>query len=394
MSHDKSQIRKFPLLPFSQLVYEMTRWYPSVYMQHMELRVAGGAECIERWQRTLETAFRNHPVFSSRIDRRVQQYSEPAESVLKGKYHRVTLQAKGDDLLIDGYISRILGDGTSLVILMDDIRRAYNEEQLPNDDYWGYLEYVERQKQSEQYRISREWLISEFSDESVPVHPTLDRHLWTLFPPKVGVYKTDYSDLHESVYRFAKEHILSLDCFFSLCAALAIAEYCGTDAAALTFAYAGRERPEEQRVFGSLHRDIPFQIKNLKSEKIVPFKGKEIRNQKSDLIRQARNQIRSGIAHSDYPYTLTTPYNKRWNYAVNVLRVEDEYELAKILPQPVELVPSSFQKYAYALLDVEIHETYEHLSLVYRYSATHYKESSVRRFAALVRKYAEWLLKK
>ena len=188
--------------------------------------------------------------------------------------------------------------------------------------------------------------------------------------------------MHQSIYHLAKEYFLSFEGFFSLCAALAIAEYCGTDSAALTWAYAGRERPEEQRIFGSLHRDIPFQIK---------VKGERLKV-KGELIREARNQIRSGIAHSDYPYTLTKPYTKRWNYAVNVLRVEDEHELIKLLPQPVELLPSPPQKYAYALLDVEMHESAERLEIVYRYSATHYKESSIRRFAELVRKYAEWLL--
>lgn len=106
----------------------------------------------------------------------------------------------------------------------------------------------------------------------------------------------------------------------------------------------------------------------------------------------ARNQIRSGIAHSDYPYTLTAPYNKRWNYAVNVLRVPDQEELfcGSSLPITIEAMPE--QKYAYALLDVEIHEKSDELRLVYRYSATHYKSDSICKFAALVRKYVEWLL--
>ena len=75
-----------------------------------------------------------------------------------------------------------------------------------------------------------------------------------------------------------------------------------------------------------------------------------------------------------------------------MLRVEDETELAQMLPQPVELLPYHPQKYAYALLDLEMHESIEQLSIVYRYSATHYKSQSIKKFAALVRKYAEWLL--
>ena len=355
----------------------MARWVPDLYRMAMSMRVVNGAPLLSRWQNALASALANHPVFSTEINRHGQRYKAP-DDILKGKYHHIILQTNGPDLEIHGQISRILGDGTSLAILMDDIRRAYNGEPLARDDYFGYLDYFEQYKQSQRYRDSKSWLEQEFADTAVPVHPTPDRSLWSLFPPKVGVFTDDYSARHKTINRFTKSQVLSMEGFLSLCAALAIAEYCGTDAAALTWAYEGRERPEEQRVYGSLHKDVPFQLQRS--------------DNRDELIKNARNQIRSGIAHSDYPYTLTAPYNKRWNYAVNVLRVEDEHALIKLLPQPVELLPTPPQKIAYALLDVEIHESFENLSIVYRYSATHYKESSIRRFAALVRKYAEWLL--
>ena len=104
------------------------------------------------------------------------------------------------------------------------------------------------------------------------------------------------------------------------------------------------------------------------------------------------SSFRSGIAHSDYPYTLTVPYSKRWNYAVNVLRITDSEDMLRNIDLPLEIVSVPKQKYAYALLDVEIHEHPQDLSIWFRYSATHYKESSIRRFASLVRKYVEWLL--
>lgn len=373
----------YPLLPFSQLVYDASRWVPSIYRYGMTMRIAGGAKDEQKWREAIRKAIANHPVFSTRIDGRGHQYAAQTPDLFCGKYHHVSLRTDNDDLLISGWLNRILGDGKSLAIWMDDIRRAYNGEALEPDDYFGYLDYVEQLKHSRRYQESHDRLAEEFADESVPVRPTTDRRLWTLFPPKSGLYAEDYTALRKEIYRFAKSQFLTMEGFFSLCTALAIAEYCGTDAAALTWAYEGRERPEEQRIFGSLHRDIPFQIKNLKS-KII--------NHKSDLIREARNQIRSGIANSDYPYTLTAPYNARWNYAVNVLRVEDEQELVRLLPQPVEVMSSAPQKYAYALLDVEFHESIERLEIMYRYSATHYKGESIRRFAALVRKYAEWLL--
>ncbi len=372
----------YPLLPFSRLVYEMTRWMPGVYSFPLAFVWHDGAKERDRIELAIRSALANHLVFGMHVDWHGRQYKTEPEDILHGQYHDIDLSVQGVDLVIKTRMSRILGDGKSVQILAEDILRAYKGMPLEPDDYWGYVAAFERRKAEPHYRISQAWLINGFADASVPVRPTIDRKcLWTLMPPKPGLYQADYTDLHIDINNLAATHHLSTDGFFSLCAALAIAEYCGTDEAALTWAYEGRETQEEQRVFGSLHRDIPFKI-NRKSA---------IENRES-AIRAARNQIRSGIAHSDYPYTLTPPYTKCWNYAVNVLRVPDEEDMKALLPEQIELVSVREQKYAYALLDVEIHEHADSLALWFRYSATHYKESSIRRFAALVRQYAEWLI--
>ena len=379
----RSQIT-YPLLPFSQLVYDMTRWLPGVYSFPFTYVWRGGAKEQNRIEQAIRAALANHLVFQMRADGSGNHCPSSLKDILHGPYHDIDLKIKDEDLVIQAQISRILGDGKSGEILLDDIRRAYEGLPLEPDNYWGYVARYEQRKTESHYRTSQEWLMHEFADTSVPIRPTTDRkRLFTLLPPKPGIYKSDYSVLQEKIQTFYEAHYLSYEGLFSLCTALAIAEYCGTDDAALTWAYEGRETPEEQRIFGSLHRDIPFQIKNLKSQ---------ISNLKSDLIREARNQIRSGIAHSDYPYTLTAPYNKRWNYAVNVLRITDPEDMLWNIDLPIEIVSVPKQKYAYALLDVEIHENPQNLSLWFRYSATHYKESSIHRFASLVRKYVEWLV--
>lgn len=373
---------KYPLLPFSQLVYDMTRWMPGVYRFPMTFLWRGGASEKDRIEHAIRTALTNHPVFQMRIDWRGLHYASPLKDILHGRYHDIHLSVAGEDVIISITASRILGDGRSIGILLENIEHAYKDLPLEKDDYWGYVERYEQQKTKSHYQNSRDWLMNEFSDERVPVRPTIDRLcLSTIFQPKVGLYEDNYTASREKIARLSKEQFISYEGIFSLCTALAIADYCNTDNAALTWAYDGREKPDEQRIYGSLHRDIPFQIQK-----------SQITNNKSDLIRLARNQIRSGIAHSDYPYTLTAPYNKRWNYAVNVLRVEDAEDMLRKISLPIEVVSIPKQKYAYALLDVEIHEKAESLQLEYRYSATHYKPESIRRFAALVRKYVEWLI--
>ena len=372
---------KYPLLPYSQLVYDSTRWTHRVYWFEMKWRWPNGAAQEERLCGAVRAAINNHPIFRSRIDRHGMQYDFELNDVLHGQYHDVRMWKSGNDVYGDAKWSRILGDARSEQIVFEDFFRAYKGETLEKDDYWGYIEHYEQHKSTQHFIDSEVWLKHEFANEYVPVRPTIDRRwLTTILPMKPGLFVVDYSDLQLQIQSLAKNYYIPLDGIFASCVALAIAEYCGTDEAVLTWAYEGREMEDEQRIVGSLHRDIPFRIQ------------KSIIKNRESVIREARNQIRSGIAHSDYPYTLMAPYNKRWNYAVNVLHMRNNEEIEKSIPFPVEILPASPQKYAYALLDVEIHEKTESLQLVYRYSATHYKLESIRRFAALVRKYVEWLL--
>lgn len=381
MSNFQSPIKKYPLLPYSQLVFDATRWLPMVYRFPLACRWRNGAKEKARIEQAIRIALANHPAFQMRVDGRGNHYPSSLKDILHGPYHDFDLSVQSEDLVIKVQISRILGDGKSAEILLGDIQRAYVGLPLEPDDYWEYVEAYERYKTDTHYLASCDWLLREFADETVPVRPTIDRKcLFTFLPPKHGLYKADYTDLHEKILSLSEAKHLSMDGFFSLCTALAITDYCGTDAAALTWAYEGRETPEEQRIVGSLHRDIPFHVR------------RSVNEDRDLAIREARNQIRSGIAHSDYPFTLTPPYNKRWNYAVNVLRIADPEDMLRGIDLPLEIVSVPKQKYAYALLDVEIHEHPQDLSIWFRYSATHYKESSIRRFAALVRKYAEWLL--
>ena len=67
-------------------------------------------------------------------------------------------------------------------------------------------------------------------------------------------------------------------------------------------------------------------------------------------------------------------------------------EKMRDVPFPFEVIEQQdVPPIAYSLLDVEIYNE-QQLSVNYRYSATHYKPESIQKFAALVRKYAEWLL--
>ena len=371
--------KKYPLLPFSQLVYDSTRWMPDLYtIYRLSVRVPNIP--LDFAKDGFEKVFNNHPVFGMRIDWRGRQYEKcDNETPFRGPYHKFSLYEKEGYLYIDLAMSRILGDEKSLLVLIESIIRQYLGYPLIKDNYWEYVEKIEAKKLSSHYQSSKTWLKNEYRDILIPVHPTLDRNfLFALIPPKANVYVDEYTILTDKITHFIQNEHLTLDGLITLCAGMAIAEYCDAEEAALTWAYEGRETEEEQHIFGSLHRDIPFHIKRTKDKK--------------ELIKTARDQIRSGIAHSDYPYTLTSPYSKRWNYAVNVIRITDIEEALKHIPLKVDILALPEIRYAYALLDVEIHENISSFNIVYRYSASHYKPESIKRFASLVRRNVEWLI--
>ncbi len=373
---------KFPLLPYSQLVFDMLQTTPDVYTTRFTLRIDKQEVDIDRLKPAIKKALRNHPAFQMQVDQDCYQRFEPQADVMHGQYHSIDIIDNGSfvDILYKG--NRILGDAISNGILVEDIARAYTGKPLQKDHYLAYLSYIEEEKHSSRYSANRQCLEAEYGQIACPVLPNTDVPLLEADVLVEGQLPDDFSTLRAAIHESGEKYLLSLTGFFSLASSLAIMEYNGTDEAALTWAYDGRETEEEQRIYGSLHRDIPFKISR---KSLIP-------NRKSDLIRETRNQIRSGIAHSSYPFTLTKPHTAIWNYALNVLIQPSVEERLKELPFSVEIVePAEKDHIAYSLLDVEILDG-EKLFINYRYSVTHYKESSIHRFATLVRKYAEWLL--
>ena len=376
---EKHKDKSYPLLPYSQLVFDMLRDNPDVYYT-VELRLkiktttSADTECLIN---AINTAFKNHPAFSIQIDNNGLQHFIPKDDVLHGQYHSIDIRKEKDHIYLNIKINRILGDGISNIILMENLYRAYKGLTPRTDFYREYLEQREQCKLSARYKQNKQWLETEFGDISYPLHPKTDLSVPMTME---GVFICNFSNMQKKLKRIAKERLVSLNAFFSLCAALAIMDYNDTDEAALTWAYDGRETGDEQYIYGSLHRDIPMKIRRNRS------------TTREELFQQIRLQMREGIKLSSYPYTLLAPQNEKWNYAVNVLQQPVLTQMLQEMPFEVEIIESGeHTNLAYSLLDIEIYET-EKLTILYRYSSTHYKEESMRKFADLVRKNAEWLL--
>lgn len=359
----------YPLLPYSQLVYDLLQDNPELYYYTLLLRCPKSQVDANRLRESVAKAITNHPALCCRIDEEGQQAVD-TPNPLQGQYHEVQIYEKDDYIYLSCTINRILGDGASLMILAEDMLRAYQGLPLEPDHYFDYLQRYMALPTDAHACASQTALVAELGDITCPVRPRTDIPLDAEVVPMAGEYVVDLSQYATALERISAHEHVSMDALICLCSMLTIMDDNHTDDAALTWAYVGRDTAEEQRIFGSLHKDIPLKIH---------------RASMHDMLRAIRNAMRSGIAHSDYPFTLIPPYSQLWNYAANVLHqplLEDVFAQS---PIPFEIVPvtSDQPSMAYSLFDIEI-EDQPQLQVRFRYSATHYTEEHIRRFASLL----------
>lgn len=356
---------KYPLLPYSLSVWNHLKKY-------------GDAECLLeriRWNpqqvrsdkvmQALRNAMLAHPIFWAEFDDEGKHYPGKCENVLNGPFHQVKTGECDSDAYVEIRVNRLLGDGISRLIFAEDFCRALAGLPIEPDDYWKYLESVENHKQDPSYLRHGVELKDEFGRVDYPLAPKEDTDLSS--SKTNGILQVDLRIFQDQVADFIDSWKLSLNGLMVLSTAMAIMDMENSDKAGMTWAYDGRETEQEQRIFGSLHRDVPICIK---------------RAEIKDMIRQTRTALRRGIAHSDYPFTLTSPADSPWHKAVNVV-VEPAWDNAKSqIPEGLH-IEDDYTWSAMSYLDVEVFDNPLRMQL--RYDAACYTEQRMLQFGEQIK---------
>lgn len=374
----------YPLLPFSHLVWSLLQYLPEVYYHSVLLCFNVADIDILRFRQSVEKALRHHPAFSMVVTSDGHQTYVPTTDILHGQFHSIEYVCNEKRFELHFKLNRILGDSYSFGLLFQNVFRAYQNKPLYKDNFLAYLAQYEKLAQSAQYVENQQWYEDHFGDVNYPVHPRVDTAQSLESFGIEGQWVDDISDIRHGVQSVCDKYQISASQLVSLCAALAIMDYNDADSAGLTWAYLGRETMDEMAVFGSLHRDIPLKISGHQKELTS--------SARDSFLHQFHNHLTQSIAHSTYPYTLLAPQNQIWDYALNVLEPVSIDKLMHYAPMPFQMQVQNETHQAYSLFDIDVYNE-ETLTLVYRYSTSHYKPESISKFAALVRKYAEWLIK-
>lgn len=351
----------YPLLPYSQVVYDSLKTHPDAHARVWHIRLNGQVWNIGRLRMAMEKALRSFGVFEMNIDENEHQYRVARENILEGPYHAVTITEHGLEILLDIRLNRILGDETSKILLMQTLIQCYEGAEPIPDGYWQWLEAEEQRKTTERYTAHCQALSMQFDSVDYPVAPATDAQLRE---SKDGLLLIDLQEFEQDIEIFKQEWLLSLNGLMVLATGLAIMNMEGTDKAGLTWAYNGRETEQEQRIFGSLHRDVPIVLE---------------REPLEQMIRQTRRKIREGIRLSDYPYTLSSPKESVWHKAVNVI-VEPSRSGLRL---PAGLTVEETQSDEHVHLDVEVFEN--PLRMLLRYDTACYTEQRMQQFAQQIK---------
>lgn len=267
---------RYPLLPFSQIVFQDVKDGRGEAWNMGFVLKACGIDA-DRLRDAIEMVVAHHPVFHMIItEDGMQEYAEGYRT----PYFCYDIRVENPCIVLEIHFHRVLGDAASMGLFLENVNRAYNGEPLPEDVYLRYLDGYEALKHSNRYAADRAWLENHYDNITAPTNV-----------PDSKPEDTDWGD------------VAQYD------AALRIMDANGCDEAALTWSYLGRETAEEQFIFGSLHRDVPF----LAHRGMTP--------------QEVQRELEHGIIHSSYPYTFNAKDRERWKHAVNVQRLPS-YSLA------------------------------------------------------------------
>ena len=156
----------------------------------------------------------------------------------------------------------ILMDGTSLAVLMDDIERAYQHEDVAAESY-NLLQLAEDEKEKrgsgalskakEVYdRIFQGVSLSSLPDPEKDSEETAG---------KAGAFEWAISEVSpEEVCAFCKDNQFTENAFFTTAFAWLLAKLSGNEEALFAAIYNGRTRPETLRIMGMLVKTYPVYV--------------------------------------------------------------------------------------------------------------------------------------
>ena len=268
-------------------------------------------------------------------------------------------------------------DGTSLKVFMSDIGKTYMGLDADPDFYYLMLRRREEAENTAFYEESRRYFENRYDRIDWSCYPKIDHEsrdneMGELFAP-LGILQPQMNAM-EKAYKISRNE------FFITVAALAISIYNNAPDVKISWIYNGREDMQNMTTVGLLFRDLPVGIRFQDSD--------TLRNVFADV----HEQVQKGIEHSCYPYVDSHNAVSEGECAY-LLYQQDIRDMGGMEGFDIEMVDiRQNQAASQTILDMEILDGAEGLTLMIDFAASRYKEESMERFKDIYVKLAQALV--
>ncbi|HJJ45577.1 MAG TPA: amino acid adenylation domain-containing protein, partial [Methanocorpusculum sp.] len=210
-------------------------------------------------------------------------------NLIESPLYRIEIYSSNDGLYLFADFHHIICDGTSLMILLSDISKAYLGEDIETESYTGFDAALteEKARTGTKYQQDKEYytnLLEECDTDS------------TLYPDSVSeeenlgitehICTADFKD----VKKFCSKHSISENAFFNAVFSLVLSKY--TDSTDVLYAtvYNGRNDSRLSRTFTMQVKTFPVFSQIQKNESFVQF------------ARDVQTHLLNGMAHDLYSF--------------------------------------------------------------------------------------------
>ena len=386
--------------------YQLYTPNSTMYNLYSMMRLDKDAIDMEKMAETLKAVISHHPAlltkFSWNRDRELVQSWHPEElwDIHVEKLTEFELRYVRDTLvypfkIVGGRLCRCrvfetekagyvffdvhhsVFDGTSLKVFMNDIGKTYMGLEADPDFYYLMLQRREDAVNSAFYEESRRYFENRYDRVNWSCFPQIDHEsrdneMGELFAP-LGILQPQMNAM-EKAYKISRNE------FFITVAALAISIYNRAPDVKISWIYNGREDMENMTTVGLLFRDLPVGIR---------FRdGDTLRNVFADV----HEQVQKGIEHSCYPY-VDSRNQAGESECAYLLYQQDIRDMGGKEDFDVEMVDiRQNQAASQTILDMEILDGADGLTLMIDFAASRYKEESMERFKDIYVKLAQALV--
>ncbi|MBR2092358.1 MAG: non-ribosomal peptide synthetase [Fibrobacter sp.] len=266
-------------------------------------------------------------------------------------------------VLVDAHHAVI--DGISWNVLLGEMEEAYGGKSFEDDGYYRYIQKVNAYESSPDYKKDVALFDSLYEGSSFSHFPKIDFER-----PNVDGKVEQEILCKDEITAFCKRMHVSKNEFFICAAVLAIYRYNGGGNVAFTWSWNGRNDMDVLRTVGLMIRDLPIVVRLTPQIKIL------------EVLKECQRQILFAIQHGKCEYGMGLCQKKDldelcFEYQGDMYDMEDNNLVSSM---DILEIPSQG---ANNILDIEICENAEALSILLDYDAGRYKAESMDKFAHL-----------